>query len=208
MEAPPPFSPIGKNIVIYDLETKHATGEAYNNRKITWDDHNLMGISSLCVYDYQTSNYSIHMDDNMEDAVTRINSADLVVGFNQVGFDEKVLRGAGFELRKDLPNYDLLYEGRRGMGWRDGDTFPSGCKLQDFLIGTFGPDFGKTGDGAMAPTLYQTKQFGKLITYNMMDVSRTRKLFEHIWVFGEAKTPRHGVHKISAPWERLNCPTK
>lgn len=197
------FSPIGKNIVVYDLETKHATGEPFNNRKITWDDHDLMGIASLCLYDYRTSDYCVHMDDNMSDAVDRLNNADLVVGFNQAGFDEKVIRGSGYLLKKDLPNYDMLYEGRRGMGWRDGDMFPKGCKLQDFLIGTFGLDHGKTGEGSQAPVLYQTRQFGKLISYNLADVARTKKLFEHIWFFGTAKTPRHGVHTMQAPYKLM-----
>jgi hypothetical protein len=196
-------SPIGKNIVVYDLEIKRSIGQLLNSKKITWDDHHLMGISSLVIYDYLTGDYSVHLDDNMADAIERLNEADLVVGFNQTGFDEKVILGSEFPLSVKK-NYDLLYYGRLGMGWRDGDNYPTGCKLDDFLLATLGPKAIKTGEGSLAPLLYQTQQIGKLISYNLADVSRTKKLFEHVWVFGTARTARHGTHKFFPPQQVLS----
>jgi len=190
----------GQNIVVYDLETERLVGSSCNGTKITWDNVHLMGVSVAVLFDYRDCDFKVYMDDNMYDLVQRLQTASLIVGFNHIKFDNEVLRGE-FNLKcdRELHNYDLLIEGRRGIGWQKGQKTPVGCKLNDFLVGTFGRQFAKTGDGADAPKLYKDCKFGKLTTYAIADVSRTKLLFEHVWKTCQATTPMHGVHKFYDP---------
>jgi hypothetical protein len=56
---------IGKNIVVYDMEIKNvidgmvvdpSTGQ---QKKLTWNDHHLMGMSCGVLWDYETMEFSI-----------------------------------------------------------------------------------------------------------------------------------------------------
>lgn len=66
----------------------------------------------------------------------------------------------------------------------------SGYRLDD--LAWLNLNTGKTGNGALAPELYQKGQWGKLIDYCLQDVNLTRMLFNKIHV-GNAKTPKGGV---------------
>jgi DEAD/DEAH box helicase domain-containing protein len=188
----------GKNIVVFDLEIKEEIGGI-----ITWNDHDKMGISVGCLFDYQTGDTHAYMDDNIKELTDRLNRADLIVAFNQIGFDNSLMRASGQGLKSDseLPNYDILIEGRKAIGWSESLPYPKGCKLDDFLKHTFGQQFMKTGSGALAPVLYKSGQLGKLVSYCLADVRRERMLFEHIYLTGEAKTENR-IHKFSAPWPK------
>jgi DEAD/DEAH box helicase domain-containing protein len=196
---------IGKNIVVYDLEIQKTIGDQPDGSKIGWNDHDRMGISVGVLFDYETGDFNVHMQDNMGELVERLNRADMVVAFNQIGFDNKLLRASGFPLKSDqeLMNYDMLLEVRKGMGYREGGAFPKGCKLDDCLKGTFGEKFMKTANGEEAPKMFQAGQIGKLTSYCVADVTREKALFEWIWMTGIAKTPLHGVHTLRPPQEVL-----
>lgn len=40
-----------RNIVVYDMEIKNSIGSKFGEKTITWNDHDLMGISVACLYD-------------------------------------------------------------------------------------------------------------------------------------------------------------
>lgn len=188
---------MGQNIVVYDVEIKNVI----DGIKIGWKDHAKMGISTAVLFDYRDGDYKVYMDENIQELGHRLNTADLVVAFNQIHFDNTLLRACGVDLKSDseLKNYDMLVEGRKGMGWNATKLFPKGCKLDDFLLGTFGKNFVKTDHGSNAPILWQAGKVAELITYNIADVRREKMLFEAIVSGKEIRTATHGVHKFTVP---------
>lgn len=189
----------GQPIVIYDLEIK----KPIDGKEVTWSTHDRMGISVGVSFDYRTGDFRTFFDDNMAELADQLNGAGLIVGFNTIGFDNVLLRASGFNLKPDseLRQYDMLVESRRGMGWRPGDRFPSGMKLDNHLEVMFG--IKKTSDGAEAPHMYQRREWGKLTSYCIADVTREKMLFEHIWEHGTTKTAAHGENKCAPPQQWL-----
>jgi hypothetical protein len=198
----------GRNIVVYDCEIKREIGSRVEGKEITWDTHELMGISVACLYDYQTGDFSVHLDDNLQDLAARLNRADLVVAFNHINFDNRLLRASGLDLKPDseLKNYDMLVESRLSIGWKPNQPFPKGCRLDDHLEATFGKKHMKTADGADAPKMYQRGELGKLISYCLADVAREKKLFERIWTEGMIRTAANGIHKPRHPAAWFEAP--
>ena len=187
----------GLNIVVYDLEIKKCIGQD----GIGWNDHDKMGISVGALYDYYDGDYKVYLDDGqgIQDLANRLNSADIVVAFNQLGFDNKLMAANGFPITST--QYDMLIESRKGIGWRSNKPFPKGCRLDDHLSATFGDGFMKTANGEMAPKWWQAKQYSKVITYCIADVRREKTLFEHIWNGKEVRTHANGIHRFRDPRE-------
>jgi DEAD/DEAH box helicase domain-containing protein len=207
----------GRNIVVYDCEIKQCIGVPVTNHAtgvtttITWNDHHLMGISVACLFDYEDGDYKVFMGSNLNALAERLNRAELVVAFNQINFDNKLLRASSLALNPDeqLRNYDMLVESRKALGWKVGSSsYPRGCKLDDHLMGTFGKEMLKTANGEEAPRMYQRGEIGRLISYCLADVRREKALFEHIWLHGWVKTPVNGTKTVKHPIEFLNWPKK
>jgi hypothetical protein len=168
------YSLAGKNIVIYDLEIRKEIEECSRG----WESLDEMGISVGCAYDYRESRCRVFMEDNLGELVTRLNEpGTLVVAFNHVGFDNKLLRASGYALKPDeqLRNYDMLVISKAGA---KAEKYASGFKLDDHLKALGLPM--KTGSGAMAPVLWKAGKMGALVDYCLNDVTQERALFEHI----------------------------
>lgn len=192
----------GRKIVVYDLEIENEV----DGVNVTWDTKDKMGISCGGAFSYATGDYMLFMKDNMEELVELLNNADLIVAFNQIQFDNPLLRATGYKLKEDsdLKNYDMLVESRKATGWRPGDRFPKGLKLDNHLEGTFGVSFMKGGNGADAPKWWQQKLVGKLLNYQIRDIRVEKGLFEHIWEYGYVRTAEHGQKLLAHPRTFLN----
>lgn len=184
----------GKNVVVYDCEIENVI----DGKEVTWGTYDKMGFSVGCLYDYLSDDYHVYFRENVQELCDRLNIADLVVGFNTTGFDNKLLRGLGGDLKPDnlLKNFDILEQSRRAMGWGPDKQFPKGMRLDDHLEATFGAAFKKTADGAMAPVWWKEGKRAKVTTYCLADVKRERMLFEHIVDKGWAATATHGKRFI------------
>jgi hypothetical protein len=194
----------GKSIVVYDLEIKLPI----DGKTVTWSSFGSMGISVGVSFDYRDGDIRTYFDDNMHELVAQLNGAEMVVGFNQIGFDNKLLRAQVPNLNslksdEELLNYDILVESRKSLGYRPGDPFPKGCKLDNHLEAMFGKAAMKTGHGELAPQLYQKKQWGPLVSYCIADVKRTCMVFENIWHEGWVQTLVHGQKWVTAPQSLL-----
>ena len=188
----------GQNIIVFDLEIKREIGEIFEGKAVTWNTKDLMGISVGVAFDYLKMDFDVFMFDNLPDLIHRLNSADLITGFNIDGFDIPLLRATpGLPaLNVILPTWDMLYWSRRAMGWTPDKFFPKNMKLDNHLIGTFGHHEVKTASGAEAPQMYKAKQIGRLVSYCIADVRRERDLFESMIDTGVATTDTHGSHEI------------
>ena len=178
----------GRNIVVFDLEIKNEIKDG-----VSWKDFGKMGISVGCSFNFATNDYKVFMDDNIHELAEDLDKAELAVGFNTLGFDVPLLENiACLKLIKDH-HYDILFHSRKAHG---GGSFVKGFKLDNHLAGTFGKEWMKTGNGAMAPVWYQEKRMGKLITYCLDDVKREAKLFKYLWENGSVKLDSYGELKF------------
>ncbi|MCE1226268.1 MAG: hypothetical protein LWW87_07260 [Geobacteraceae bacterium] len=145
---------------VFDLETKHAASEVGG-----WQNAHKMGVSIAVLYDSGTGQYHTYREHELSAMLQRMQALDLVVGFNNLRFDNKVLSAYTDLDLNSLPTLDLL----RAAKGRSG--------LDNFACTTLG--VGKSGDGMDALRWYKQGEFGKIAQYCRMDVELTKRLYEH-----------------------------
>jgi hypothetical protein len=174
------------NAVVYDTEIKKGIlkqGEApIQNIEYCagWRDFENMGISCLCAHDLKADRIHVFMDDNLGRFGELLSATDLVVTFNGIGFDNRLLEANGIIVPGDK-NYDILAEAWKADGL-DPTQFKfdthGGYGLDAFLKANDIPL--KTGHGATAPVWWQHGKLGQLISYCLYDVAATVELFRRI----------------------------
>lgn len=203
-------------MIIYDIEIKKAIRSKNEDLREGieycdgWHDHEKMGISCICAYDYRQDRFRVFCDDNIAEFVALACDTDLLVGFNNIGFDNKVIRANGLfdvtsnvegKIDFDAKSYDILREIWAGAGLGPNFRYPShaGYGLDNVVRCNF-PDAAKTGHGAVAPVDYQRGNWGNLIDYCLADIWLTKKLLDLIMDKGEILNPvGEGVLKIRKP---------
>ena len=142
-----------------------------------WHDHANMGISIIVAYDYGQNRYRIFCENNLDQFQMLIHSADILVGFNSISFDDQVMACNGVPIKTD---FDILRETYAALGL---EPFPD----------EYGPEYrgrgldmmcqanglgSKTGTGAMAPISWQRGNIGIVADYCMNDVRLTKSLLD------------------------------
>jgi predicted PolB exonuclease-like 3'-5' exonuclease len=182
--------------VVFDLEIKNVI----DGKNITWNDKDKMGISVGVAR--VGDDYKVFMDDNLNELVELLEGAEMVSGFNIIGFDIPLLEATiGRKLKLSVV-YDMLEISRMAVGWSPGkpySKYPIGLKLNDHLSEMFGDQ--KTEDGADAPLFWQQGKLGRLISYCVSDVQKEWRLFEHMHFHGYVRTKTHGEQKVITPSE-------
>lgn len=185
-------------MLVYDCEIKKAILGKKNEAPIDgieycagWHDHANMGISCICAYDYDEDRYRIFLEDNLDDFADLAHNRETLIGFNSIGFDNKLCLANGLEIPTDR-DYDVLVEIWKAAGLGPEFRYPShiGFGLDACLKANF-PGLQKSGNGALAPVLYQQGQLGQVVDYCLNDVRLTKKLVDHIEQFGWIKDPRN-----------------
>ena len=175
-------------MIIFDIEIANAippkNGELIPDIKYAkgWDYPATMGIACIGVYDYTKDTYRVFGEYELEDFQNLIEKHDSFIGFNNIGFDNKVLRAFDVKI-SDKKSYDILAEIYSALGSRQ-----KGCKLDNVIEANFG-SAGKTGNGADAPILWQRGFHTKVIDYCLNDVRLTKKLLDKIIRFGYLNSP-------------------
>ena len=171
----------GRKIAVFDAEIKKPINKCTKG----WQSHDEMGVSVLVIFDYQTMRYRIFGDNNIEEALDILFYHDLVVGFNTVRFDWKLLKATYIEscakraLNRKSKDYDILREIWKLLGLNPDVFSPKthgGYKLDDVARESI--NMQKSGDGALAPLLYQQNRLYDVIDYCVEDVRIERTLFE------------------------------
>lgn len=144
-----------------------------------WQDHANMGISVIGGYETDTGRYRVWCADNREEFFEVADKAELLVTFNGIGFDDKVIRACwSNDFDPGQKSYDLLVEIWRAAGL--GPTFDyrthGGYGLDAMCEKNFG--LRKTGNGALAPVLWQQGKVGQVIDYCLNDIRMTAPLFD------------------------------
>src|SRR5436190_23107533 len=153
-----------RNIVYFDLETQKSADEVGG-----WDKISLMRFSVAVTYSSGRGNYKIYGEEQVNDLVTELQRADLVVGFNQLRFDYEVLHGySALDLRQ-LPTLDLLVELQKTLQHR--------LALDAIAAATLGVE--KTSEGMQAIRWFKEGRLIEVAEYCCYDVKITRLVHEY-----------------------------
>lgn len=125
-------------------------------------------ISYVGVIDEQGNEYDFWEED-LPKIEPMLREADLIVGYNLVGFDMPIIGNyLGEEIVK-LPNLDLMVAAYKKLGFRP--------KLDSLTTATLGAS--KIGSGADAVRYYAAGEYDKLKEYCLEDVRLTKRLYEY-----------------------------
>lgn len=153
------------DIVYFDLETQRTANDVGG-----WDKKAEMGMSLGVTYSTAEGRYEIFSEKRAGDLVARLQRADLVVGYNIVGFDYEVLMAYTIlDLPHHLPTLDLLLEVEKTIGHR--------LKLEDVAQGTLG--VGKVAEGLDAIRWWREGKLMEIAEYCCFDVKVTKMVHEH-----------------------------
>jgi hypothetical protein len=164
---------MAEDIVYFDLETRRTAGDVGG-----WGNKHLMGISVACTYSTRHEEYRIYTEDEATALIDQLRRADLVIGFNHIGFDYEVLLGHSiFDFRDQLRSLDLLIDLEKALGHR--------IKLDAVASATLG--MGKTGDGLDAIRWWQQGKMDLIAEYCCYDVKVTKCVHEYGKAHGMVK---------------------
>ncbi|MBU0462452.1 MAG: ribonuclease H-like domain-containing protein, partial [Proteobacteria bacterium] len=118
-------------------------------------------------YDSGTRQYHEYFQDDIEQLVLDLEKTDLVIGFNIISFDYKVLSGLSSYPFHTLPTLDLLMAVHKQLGYR--------LSLDALASQTLGSR--KSADGLMALQWWQEGKMDKIVEYCKQDVRVTKNLY-------------------------------
>ena len=165
-----------------------------------WNDHAGMGISVVGVHDLLTGRDRVFCSDNLSEFFELCANRALLISFNGIGFDNKVLRCCPENVIEhtwsEAKHYDILRD-----VWLCKGLNPD--KFYWKTHGGFGLDDicranglgGKTGHGALAPVQWQRGEIGSVIDYCLSDVKLTSELFK-LCQAGPIKSPKGGTLEL------------
>lgn len=161
----------GRNLVFFDLETQRAAGDVGG-----WGNKRAMGMSVGVTFSTADDRYRVYTERTVDELVRELMRADLVVGFNHLGFDYEVLMAYTIvDLPHQLQTLDLLLETEKALGHR--------LKLEAIAQATLG--IGKTAEGLEAIRWWREGKLRQLAEYCCFDVKVTKLLYEHSRDHGE-----------------------
>jgi DEAD/DEAH box helicase domain-containing protein len=185
----------GKNIVYFDLETQRSFGDvggaAHKDK---------MGVSVAVTYSTARGGYRIYDESTVNELVDELVRADLVVGWNHVGFDYPVLQGYTiYDLPAQTVNLDMMLDLQDKLGFR--------LKLDAAASASLGA--GKSADGLDALRWWQeykktgdTAVMMKIAEYCAFDVKVTKCVHEFAVANGHVKYHDTGgqLQQVAVDW--------
>lgn len=186
----------------WDLESLHSLEDLGldPNSSESWAEYrHKCGISWAVVYDgTRYHHFSVHnpvtQETNTEDLlalVAMLEKADVVYGFNSVGFDQPVVQTMikrPLRIRQHCDLWNIIKAAirtRDGSGWMWGKGM---WTLGAVAARCFGEE--KTKEGAMAPQLAKQGSLGQLASYCEQDVRLVKLLVDHIKTQGCVLDPK------------------
>ena len=161
-----------QRILYFDLETQKSAEDVGG-----WGNIHDMKLAVGVVWDSCEQEYFSYQENTALQLVEKLQTADLVVGFNVKKFDYGVLQPyAGFDL-DEITTFDMLIDINKKLGHR--------LSLNHLAENTLNAK--KSADGLVSLQWYKEGEIDKIIKYCRQDVEITRDLF----LYGES----HGYVK-------------
>ena len=182
-------------ILYFDLETKYSAEEVGG-----WSNIMDMGMSVGILHDTHDGDFHVYLEHQVPALIAHLRKSDLIVGFNHVEFDLRVLAGhqptsdlrhqVYLELR-GLEHFDILLELKKVLGHR--------LRLDSLARSTLGE--GKSADGLQALKWYKEGRMDLIVEYCKQDVDVTRRLYEYALEKGELSyDSRSGLKTVKLNW--------
>ena len=149
---------MAKNIVYFDLETQKSADEVGG-----WGNISKMGMSIGVTYN------TARGEPQVNDLITELQRADLVVGFNNLRFDYEVLHGYSALDLTQIPTLDMLVVLNEKLGHR--------LSLDSIATATFGVE--KTAEGLQAIEWFKQGKLAEIAEYCCYDVKITKLVHEY-----------------------------
>lgn len=163
-------APVGRNVLVFDLETQRSFQDVGGRMQMR-----RLGMSVGIVYSFVEDRFITFFEADAGALVDLLKSAELVVGFNLLGFDYEVLKGYRDEALEKIPTLDLMFDLQGKLGFRP--------KLDSVVQATLGA--AKSADGLQALTWFREGRLDLIEKYCIDDVRLTRD----VYLFG--KRNRH-----------------
>lgn len=160
-------------VLYFDLETKYSADDVGG-----WGNIVNMGMSVGVLWDTQDAQFHVYLEHQVPALIDHLKQGELVVGFNHIEFDLRVLSGhlVGDDARhklylelRALNHFDMLTELKKELGHR--------LKLDSIARPTLLE--GKSADGLQALQWYKEGRIDKIVEYCKMDVEVTRRVHEY-----------------------------
>ena len=126
-----------------------------------------MGVSCAILYDSKKDSFQEYFQEDIERLCQDLTQFDLIVGFNIIRFDYKVLSGLSDFDFSSLPTLDILITVHERLGYR--------LSLDHLAFETLGCK--KSADGLMALKWWEQGEIDKIIAYCRQDVQVTKDLY-------------------------------
>jgi len=152
-----------KRVIVLDLETQKGFNEVDRSKL-----HQLK-ISVVGIYDSYDNRYLSFEENELTELEARLKLADLIVGFNIIDFDMRVLSPYLLTDAKQFKILDMLVEFHKVKGHR--------VSLQSLAQATLNDS--KSGSGWDAIQLYKQGRMEDLKRYCIDDVRLTKEIFDY-----------------------------
>jgi len=154
--------PTGRNILVFDLETQRSFQDVGGRTAMRE-----LGMSIGVVYSFREDSFRAYTEREADALIDALRSAELVIGFNLLGFDYEVLKGYRDLPLETLPTLDIMVELQKRLGFRP--------KLDSVVQATLGA--GKSADGLQALAWWKEGRLDLIEKYCTDDVRLTRDLY-------------------------------
>ncbi len=152
-----------KNIVYFDLETQKSAEDVGG-----WDKIRDMRMSIGVTYSTARGTYMVYSEKRVNDLIQELMRADLIVGFNNLRFDNEVLAGYTPLDFSMVPTLDMLVDLRERLKHR--------LSLDAVAAASLGVQ--KTSEGLQAVEWYREGKLMEIAEYCCFDVKITRMVHE------------------------------
>ena len=149
-------------VLVLDIETMRGAQEVGG-----WANVHLMGVAVSVLWDSRTGEYTSYFEEQTVDLIGEMVKADLVVGFNTVHFDYRVLSAYDDGSLAEVATFDILRDIHRRMGFR--------VSLAHLAENTLGA--AKSADGLQSLAWVREGRLDLVDKYCRKDVEITKDLF-------------------------------
>jgi DEAD/DEAH box helicase domain-containing protein len=153
-----------RNVVYFDLETQKSADEVGG-----WDKIRDMRMSVGVTYHAGRGEYRVYDEREVDNLLNELQRADLIVGYNNLGFDYEVLHAYTILDLRQLPTLDMLVEIKK--------TLPHRLSLDSIAHATMGVE--KTSEGMQAIRWFKEGKLMEIAEYCCYDVKITRLVHEY-----------------------------
>lgn len=181
---PPRRTDKAPRFTVLDIETRRSAKDVGG-----WGKADLMGVSVAVLYDSGPDEFVVYEEPDVPQLVERMQAAPLVVGFNTLRFDYKVLSGLVPFRKRDITSLDLLAHIHERLGYR--------LKLDNLAQATL--DAPKSADGLQALAWWKEGRLDLISEYCRKDVELTRDLYLYGREHGYVLFTNKAGAKVRAP---------